>query len=272
MLKAIASKIKHILIGRKDSQAGNHSQETASKTYASFAEIPKEKIAYSSSKVAEVVRWKTENNFSIDGPLNPALTQAMSVLKQVSQGKAIKVLEIGGALGNTFDVLNAHLEDEIGQWVVLETPVMVEESAKMNLRDKLAFEQDLDDVDLNKFDLVMIQGTLQYMPDPESLLKKIERSGCKYFYLARTPLLTESAEGIICCEPSNLLDHGPGKASEEFVNEQFNSPVQYLSKEKVEEWMGGKVVREFDESADDVRSFDVGNYKYLWKGYLIHYN
>ena len=228
-------------------------------------------FCYTSKEVSRLVRWKTENNFQSSKPLDHYITQAILAIMTVYDGKALNVIEIGGAFGDTFLKVNSKIGDLINSWTIVETTCIVEESFSMNKDKKLSFQEEFNVEGIEAPDLIVIQGTLQYIKNPIEFLSQITHNFTGHLYLARTPLSVNVEEPFLSNDVSNLLDHGPGNAPKNIENRQFISTVYHLPMKLIEQTLKGEEIFSFNESDILTREFDFGILKYQWKGYLVKF-
>ena len=115
-------------------------------------------------------------------------TQNMFVLSYLYHDRPIDVLEIGGACGASYFELSHLLPGKIRNWHVVETPAMVASAKRLFENDRLAFYTNMDEAasKLDRPDLLIAQGVIQYTKDPLKTLNAIvtiQRILCLYYHL-----------------------------------------------------------------------------------------
>lgn len=107
---------------------------------------------------------------------------AIQLIAAFSQVKGpLRVLDIGGAGGHFYFPLARHLPYVL-DWTVLDTPVMVEAFKKVETRIQYVTKPDGD------YDLALISGALQYMPEPYVFLAE-HAHRFKHLIVNRAPLI-----------------------------------------------------------------------------------
>ena len=120
----------------------------------------------------------------------------------------IKVLDFGGAGGQSYTEAKYFFPEIYFKWIVLETKSMVKAAKIAGLEsDTLMFVENFSDVDKYKLDLVIASSSLQYTNDPIGFLAKISNLGARYMYISRAPLSNNEFASIE--QVSNLSDNGP---------------------------------------------------------------
>ena len=101
--------------------------------------------------------------------------------------KSLCVLDIGGGMGNEYFMSrNALGEGFFKNWTIVEVKPVVDH-LKLNFQDSiLKFEDSIPKLEGN-FDVVVISGTLQYLPDPLQTLQDVSQIGAECIFIQRTP-------------------------------------------------------------------------------------
>ena len=161
------------------------------KIYNNFYEALEDSDTYEDPGVIRVVSLKTkayrDSFLSGSGRTvkNPQTVQNLFVLSHIIPDRPLNILEIGGACGASYFEINKLLPGRIKKWNVLETPSMVDAGRKLFQEDGLAFYDDLGKAisQLDKLDLLIAQGVLQYMKEPLRTLD-VWLSTCAKYALA----------------------------------------------------------------------------------------
>jgi putative methyltransferase (TIGR04325 family) len=188
------------------------------KGYASFAAALADSNSYEDQRLIAVVSEKTRRyrealrnspSRTID---SRQTVQNMFVLSQVEPQRKIYVLEIGGACGASFYEAKHLLPDRVEHWSIVETAAMAAAGEALKNDPELTFHSDVNSAlaSLESHDLAIVQGTLQYVPDPPQLLNQLFATDIGYVYVTRTPVTAVTAS-IFTKQETDLAAHGPGK-------------------------------------------------------------
>lgn len=191
---------------------------TSLREYESFASALRDSDSYEDPRLIEIVQEKTRR---YRDELTHAqcrtigarqLIQNMFVLTYIEPQRAVNVLEIGGACGASYYEAKHLLPVSIQHWAVVETPAMAAAGASLNDDPALSFHTNIEAAlqQLPARDLAIVQGTLQYVPEPLRLLGELFERGANYVYVTRTPVTTLSTQ-IFTRQETDLAAHGPGK-------------------------------------------------------------
>lgn len=162
--------------------------------YKNFDQALADTKGYEDRNVIQVVSFKTEVLKKTLADSNGRTTisdrqtvQNMFVLSYAWAGRPLKVLDIGGACGANYFVLDHILPSKIGSWSVLETPGMVAEGRRLFQDIRLTFIEDIDWGMAGRcdFDLLFGSGVLQYLPNPLRALDGWLKMDTPFIYLTR---------------------------------------------------------------------------------------
>ena len=228
------------------------------KIYNNFYEALEDSDTYEDPGVIRVVSLKTkayrDSFLSGSGRTvkNPQTVQNLFVLSHIIPDRPLNILEIGGACGASYFEINKLLPGRIKKWNVLETPSMVDAGRKLFQEDGLAFYDDLGKAisQLDKLDLLIAQGVLQYMKEPLRTLDVWLELGFAYIYITRTIVGEDIKNPIITKQVMNLSEHGPGTVPEGFDDRETSQPLIIIPLESIGAYIstGHEVLYSFIES------------------------
>jgi putative methyltransferase (TIGR04325 family) len=122
----------------------------------------------------------------------------------VQNQSMIRVLDIGGGLGEYFSIFEKMVPSLQLQWTIVETP-MVCELAKSTtpIRANLNW---IDSLDLTEghFDITLLSGVIQYVERPYELLNNVIKKA-DFLILNRCPL-TRSQGGVVCIQRPGFFE------------------------------------------------------------------
>jgi putative methyltransferase (TIGR04325 family) len=123
--------------------------------------------------------------------------------------KVINVLDIGGGCGMHFYPLKKVFSNKFKfNWHVVETNAL-SQAAKVLENDELKFFDNISKAvnSLERIDLIISSGAIQYFEDPRQVLKEIVEVGAEYILLLRLSLSTSNRD-IISVQRSLLSQNG----------------------------------------------------------------
>ncbi len=100
--------------------------------------------------------------------------------------KSLSVLDWGGSLGHYYKVARAVLPEVSFDYHVKEVPLIA--AAGRRLNPEVKWHEDESCLDC-EYDLVMLNGSIMYMPDWAEALHRIARSAREYVFLFRLPIV-----------------------------------------------------------------------------------
>lgn len=193
---------------------------------------------YGSSELLEAIILKNKLRIELlekNEPITSNEFQAVALLNYVYSGKPLTVVDFGGGAANHFYVCEKFISERIANWVVIETPRMVEGCRKEFQHPKLSFIDDLKNLEMNilKPDVIFTSSALQYTLDPLHTMRKLLELGARSLIITRTPL-TELDEPVSGEQKSLLSSNGPGPLPEGIRNSEVFYPIDIPTKKSVE--------------------------------------
>lgn len=186
-------------------------------SYTSFEQALADSNSYEDPRLIDVVREKTKRYKAALADSSRTIetrqtAQNLFVLSHVQPDRAINVLEVGGACGASYFEVKHLLPSRIAHWSITETPAMADAGKKMNDDPALTFHSDLASAanQLERRDLAVAQGVLQYASDPVAMLKALFDLQFAYVYVTRTAVADVAAPAFII-QDTELAAHGPGR-------------------------------------------------------------
>ena len=137
------------------------------------------------------------------------LPTQIKVIKKLT--KEINFLDIGGEAGiHYFEYVNNFPNTKLN-WYVIENKTLVNICSRNRSLKKIDFSNSLKEINEKeiKFDVVFLNSSIQYFPDPIQTLNEIVDTKAKYIWFERTPL-ADSNTPIYLNQKSRLSDNGPG--------------------------------------------------------------
>jgi hypothetical protein len=106
---------------------------------------------------------------------------------------------------------------------------MVETAVKfLRPSPELLYATDIQSIAMKKFDLIMANGSIQYIKNPIVFLQALVEIDSTYLYITRTPLSQHNEYEF--AQISRLVHHGPGYLERKQNNELVSTTVRVLSK------------------------------------------
>jgi len=125
---------------------------------------------------------------------NILLTFAFVVTRASRNRSTLSVLDWGGGLGHYHSVARALLPDLELHYTVMELPTTVQ--AGKSLPSDAHFVDSTNELVADGFDLVVASGSIQFVPDWQSLLGSLARAAREYLYIARLPVVSHAPSYI----------------------------------------------------------------------------
>ena len=117
---------------------------------------------------------------------NVHMTYAYVLALTARHKDAISVLDYGGALGHYYQIARAVLPDVKIDFHCKEVPSLAAVGQQLNPE----IHWHVDDRCLNRsYDLVMMNGSLQYMPDWQATVARVSAAANELFFLTRVPVV-----------------------------------------------------------------------------------
>jgi putative methyltransferase (TIGR04325 family) len=185
----------------------------------------------------------------------------MFVISHVWAGEPLAILDIGGACGATYFVLNHLLPGKIGSWNVLETPMMAAEGMRLFQDSKLRFTDKIEEVIKrpSNFNLLFGSGVFQYLPHPTTALDQWLRMRIPFIYFTRTMAGIDLGWPVVTKQVTDLMSHGPGPLPEGLSNHKTSQPVTIIPYEMLFSAFSKAYTTEFIFREDEDKSIRVGS-------------
>ena len=132
-------------------------------------------------------------------PQYPFSTIAALLHVATARGGRLSVLDFGGSLGSVYFTCRKWLSSvsEL-RWSVVEQPHYVECGRKEFAGKQLAFHHSVEEsIAWNPPDVILLSGSLQFLPDAWDLLDRIGRTDVPYVILERTPFWNGDRHRIV---------------------------------------------------------------------------
>lgn len=219
--------------------------ENAPKIFSTYAEAQDacSGAGYEDGELVQTVFEKTrlikDQMMNRELPLPDSAAQSLlAVLLSWRQGgrqKKTKVIDFGGACGAHYFQIRPFLPKDIQlDWVVVETPAMVEKAGSFETSE-LHFAASMREAQerLQDVDLLHSSGTLQYVPDPQMTLR--EFIACQPAAIFLNRLVLSASSGMIMVQESRLSANGPGPLPQGIKDRLCRYPVTYYPKQLLED-------------------------------------
>lgn len=144
-----------------------------------------------------------------------------------------KVVDFGGACGYHYLIARKFLDKNSRfNWLVLETPPMVDAAHKLHSdKPEIEFKSSLSKSLADKFqdsDLLIAGSSLQYCPNPLTMLCDLMSLNPEYIFITRTPMSKEN--DFFDVQNSFTGNNGPGKIPNGFPNLIVKYPISFVRK------------------------------------------
>lgn len=144
--------------------------------YASFDEARADSIGYEAPEIAQAF---SSADVSVSTTIAPPIQQTLAALAVAIVGRPnLSVLDVGGANGFYYYALRPYLPLS---WTILETPAMVRACSGRDIRY-------IEVLDQTHYDVVLMSGVLQYMPEPYRELTRLTTRS-DFLLINRLPLI-----------------------------------------------------------------------------------
>ena len=178
--------------------------------YRDFDEAAADASEYDSAKIAQSAAAQIPTFFQdayceIDGRYQQVHSALASVMERLGKNR-LAVLDIGGGNGNNFIACSKLSPSAPYDWTIVETESMC---AACDGRLPVTWTSTIPD---GAFDVVLISGTLQYLPDPYAALQDLGRRA-PWLIVHRTPILDSATDRLTIqivdpnIYPGELLRH-----------------------------------------------------------------
>lgn len=232
-----------------------------SRRYASFDEAAAEceGMGYDCADLAQSVVAKTsryrERIRQQKSALKLDLTSSFSLASMAlaaQEKTGLRVLDFGGAAGMHYFLARQLLPHSTRiQWVVVETPTMVEFARSEMSTGELFFVTSIAEANksLGQVDLVYCSGAIQYVADPCRLVGEFAALQARFLLLNRTGV-TAKDQDFIATHQSKLKDHGPGDFPVDLADRIVRTPFVFVSEQKLLQALSGyHLIARIDDSS-----------------------
>jgi putative methyltransferase (TIGR04325 family) len=237
--------------------------------YQDFDEALKNTTGYENRDIIQVVSRKTEvlrkglsETCGQTAPIaDRQMIQNMFVMSHVWSGEPLNILDIGGACGATYFVLDHLLPGKIGSWNVLETPMMAAEGMRFFQDGKLRFTDKIEEVIKKNcnFNLLFSSGVFQYLPHPTTALDRWLKMRIPFVYFTRTMVGIDSGRPVVTKQVTDLMSHGPGPPPDGVSNYKTSQPITIIPYEMILSSFSKAYTTEFIFKEDEDKSVRVGS-------------
>lgn len=175
-------------------------------------------------------------------PLDPTSAYSLFALLLAAEGKSrINVIDFGGAAGAHYFLARSLLPSTTKlNWLVVETPAMVNQARALLADGELRFSSDLAEATtlMGEVDLLHTSGTLQCVANPYADLKQLMHIQANYLLLNRLGV-TQGDHDVITVHQSRLSWNGPGAMpagmTDRTITYPFVFPQESILREMVRE-------------------------------------
>lgn len=157
------------------------------------------------------------------------LSLALWHQQKTQPGRALNVIDVGGACGAHYFTVRSFLTPEVAfRWHVVETPAMAL-AGRALANDELHFSSDLATAlrACDPVDIVHSSGTIQCVPQPRAFLTNLVNSNAEFLLLSRLGVTT-GLQDVICVHESRLSDNGPGPLPSGFQDGACRYPFTFM--------------------------------------------
>jgi len=182
----------------------------------------------------------------------------------------LKVIDFGGSAGIHYFVVRSILHKDVKiDWRVVETTGLVREAKQQGLEsEELKFYDTIEDASsTEKFDLIFVSDSLQYVPNPYEYLKKLVNINADQLVLSRSPLA--DAE-VVLLQHTTLSGHGVGEIpiGMDMTDRTISIPVTMIDIQKAKEILSsfGQIKMEIIE---DKGVYVTKNASYDYRGIVV---
>ena len=237
--------------------------------YENFEQAVSATKGYENQEIVDVVYHKTDifrtmlcNAKDANVGIDRQTAQNMFVLSYTAseKGSPLNVLDLGGALGATYFLMDRLLPGIIGQWHIVETAPMVNAGRSLFANHKLTFDDHIQKVlsDYNNLDLIFASGVLQYISQPLEILKQILAAG-EFIYLTRTIVGLDINRHHITHQVTAIADHGPGPLPGGFIDVKTLQPMVIIPYQDVVSLLQRNCIPIFNFEESGETSIQIGS-------------
>lgn len=153
----------------------------------------------------------------------------------MTRGGGLNVVDLGGGSGyECFSAISLFKGLRIASWVIVEQPELAGYMQSHFEHKILRYQAEICDISSN-IDLVIISGTLQFLPNPIIALEEVLAAKPKYVVLSRTPYWSKPTRLTQCMGWKHILSLDGGRLSYPFwileegeVTRRFNPNYRKL--------------------------------------------
>ncbi|WP_316739309.1 methyltransferase, TIGR04325 family [Pedobacter aquatilis] len=233
-------------IAAKQDSIGYDAANILEKVKTSILKVKNGEAAYERDSLAQ-------DNIQYSWPLLGAL-QHISIIK----GNKLSVIDFGGSLGSSYfqnRLALSHLNNL--RWTIIEQEHFVKCGKEFIEDEVLKFHYTIDEACLeNDFDVMVLSGVHQCMPDTVNFTQDILSKGFEYILIDRVSFIEDSTRLVVQTVPDWL--YRASYPTYLFREEEFIQP--YLS--------NYEVIYDFDSQVDEDEISDDGKRMY-WKGFFL---
>jgi len=124
--------------------------------------------------------------------------------EKLKSGTTIRVLDVGGALGQYFYLLRDNVPNLKFEWLILETPALCQLGESQHVdHPGISWTYALNDSS-QTFDIVLLSGMIQYVEKPFEFLEMVMQKA-QLLIFNRLPLSTK-AHNLVCIQRPGLFE------------------------------------------------------------------
>jgi len=203
--------------------------------------------------------------------LNPANVFLLSAINQYIIDFStinLTILDFGGACGAHYFDIKRFISKAVSlKWIVVETEQMVRSANEKELGDnELIFVSSVNEIKTD-IDLIHSSCTLNYVPDPYTIINELIRVNAKWVLFNRM-MFNENDRDFVTVQKSFLSSNGPGNLPAEYHDKILSYPHTTLSFQRFNSSFinnGYDLDWIFDELSG---SYQIKNEKIIGKGML----
>ena len=216
------------------------------------------KTNYSSKKIINKIKYnfskslKSKKHYERDGVLlkKDNFFEENIIIhyrKYCSNNRIFRILDFGGGTGSIyFKNYKFFQKNKKIKWFVYDQSQIISFAKKKIINDQIKFISKLSIKDKNKFQLILLQSSLQYFPRPYDLLDKLIKLNSKYIIIDETPLTISQYDKIMVQKNPKKIYH-------------IDYPVHIFSKKKIISHLEKKKYKLF---YDKICVTGIGGYNY----------
>lgn len=172
------------------------------------------------------------------GDMQPNFPLAWALARALARHGRLHVLDFGGSLGSTFHQARVMLPQAADvRWAVVDQAGQVEAGLSEFATDELAFHHSIEAAKCGTdFDVLLLSGSLQYLPKPFELLEQILPEDWQTIILDRMPFMVDGTTRL-------TVQHVPASIGAASYPAWFFSEAQVLARlerdyHRIADWPG----------------------------------